>query len=125
MGAEASQMLPYLRGGTIKVFAMLSSKRWAAAPEIPTIEEVGVPDLVLSFWQAFWVPKATPHDIVAKLNGAAVAALADASVRHHLDELGQEIPTSEQQTPESLGAYHRAEIEKWWPIIKAAAIKPD
>jgi tripartite-type tricarboxylate transporter receptor subunit TctC len=84
-----------------------------------------VPELALPFWQAYWVPKATPRTIVAKLNAAAVAALADASVRWRLNELGQEIPPPEQQTPESLGAFHRTEIDKWWPIIKEIATKPD
>jgi len=125
MGAEASQTLPYLRSGAIKAFAVMSEKRWPAAPEIPTIEEAGVPELALPFWQAFWVPGATSRTIVAKLNAAAVAALADASVRRRLNELGQEILPPEQQTPESLGAYHRAEIDKWWPITKEAAARPD
>jgi tripartite-type tricarboxylate transporter receptor subunit TctC len=118
-------MLPYLRSGAVKVFAMLSDKRWGAAPEIPTIKEAGVPELALSFWQAFWAPEATPQEIIKKLNAAAGAALADASVHKRLTELGQEIPSREQQAPESLGAFHRAEIEKWWPIIKATGVKPE
>jgi tripartite-type tricarboxylate transporter receptor subunit TctC len=125
MGAEASQMLPYLKSGTVKPFAMLARTRWAPAPDIPTIKEAGVPELALSFWQAFWVPRSTPDAIVAKLNAAAVAALADAGVRQRLDDLGQEIPPREQQTPRALGAFHRSEIDKWWPIIKAAGIKPE
>jgi len=125
MGAEASQTLPYVKSGAVKPFAIMGKARWAPAPDIPTIEEAGVPELALSFWQAFWVPKATPPDIVAKLNAAAVAALADARLRKRLDELGQEIPPREQQTPQALGAFHAAEIAKWWPIIKAAGIKPE
>jgi tripartite-type tricarboxylate transporter receptor subunit TctC len=125
MGAEASQMLPYLKSGTVKPFAMLAKARWAPAPDIPTIEEAGVPELALSFWQAFWVPKSTPDAVVAKLNAAAVAALADAALRQRLDDLGQEIPPREQQTPQALGAFHRSEIDKWWPIIKAAGIRPE
>ena len=104
---------------------MLAKTRWAPAPDIPTIEEAGVPELALSFWQAFWVPKSTPDAIVAKLNTAAVAALADAGVRQRLDDLGQEIPPRGQQTAQALGAFHRSEIDKWWPIIKAAGIKPE
>ena len=91
MAAEASQMLPYLKSDTVKAFAIMDKTRWPSAPEIPTIEEAGVPELALSFWQAFWVPKSTPDAVVAKLNAAAVAALADAGVRRRLDELGQEI----------------------------------
>ena len=125
MAAEASQMLPYLKSDTVKAFAIMGKTRWPSAPDIPTIEEAGVPELALSFWQAFWVPKSTPEAIVAKLNAAAVAALADAAVRRRLDDLGQEIPPREQQTPQALGAFHRAEIDKWWPIIKAAGIKPE
>ena len=125
MGAEASQMLPYLKSDTVKAFAIMDKTRWAPVPEIPTIEEAGVPELALSFWQAFWVPKSTPDAVVAKLNAAAVAALADPAVRRRLDDLGQEIPPREQQTPQTLGAFHRSEIDKWWPIIKAAGIKPE
>jgi tripartite-type tricarboxylate transporter receptor subunit TctC len=125
MGAEASQMLPYLKSNSVKAFAIMDKKRWAPAPDIPTIEEAGVPELALSFWQAFWLPKSTPDAVVAKLNAAAVAALADARFRQRLDELGQEIPPREQQTPQALGAFHRSEIDKWWPIIKSAGIKPE
>ena len=125
MGAEASQTLSFVKSGAVKAFAIMGKTRWAPAPEIPTIEEAGVPELALSFWQAFWVPKATPPDIVAKLNAAAVTALADARLRARLDELGQQIPPRGQQTREALGAFHAAEIDKWWPIIKAAGIKPE
>jgi tripartite-type tricarboxylate transporter receptor subunit TctC len=124
-GAEASQMLPYLRAGTVKAFAIMGRNRWFPAPDIPTIEEAGVAGLALSFWQAFWVPKGTPSDVVARLNAAVVAALADASVLQRLHDLGQEIPPREQQTPQALGAYHKAEIEKWWPIIKASGLKAE
>jgi tripartite-type tricarboxylate transporter receptor subunit TctC len=125
MAAEASQMLPYLKSGTVKAFAVMGKTRWPSAPDIPTIEEAGVPELALSFWQALWVPKSTPEAIVAKLNAAAVSALADAGVRQRLDDLGQEIAPREQQTPQALGAFHKSEIDKWWPIIKAAGIKPE
>jgi tripartite-type tricarboxylate transporter receptor subunit TctC len=125
MAAEASQMLPYLKSDTVKAFAIMGKTRWPSAPDIPTIEEAGVPELALSFWQAFWVPKSTPDAIVAKLNAAAVAALADAATRQRLNDLGQEMPPRGQQTPQALGAFHRSEIDKWWPIIKAAGIKPE
>jgi len=122
-GAEGSQMLPYLRSGAAKAFAIMGGTRWFAAPDIPTIDEAGVPGLHLSFWQAFWAPRATPKAVIDRLNAAVVAALADPAVRARLVDLGQQIPSREQQTPEALAAFHKAEIEKWWPIIKAAGIK--
>ena len=124
-GAEGSQMLPYLTTGAVKPFAILGDDRWFLTPDVPTMAEAGVPGLALTFWQALWAPKATPHDIVAKLNAAAVAALADAGVRQRLRDLGEEIPPRERQTPQALGAFHKAEIEKWWPIIKAAGVKAE
>jgi tripartite-type tricarboxylate transporter receptor subunit TctC len=122
-GAEASQMLPYLRSGAAKAFAIMGGTRWLAAPDIPTIDEAGVPGLHLSFWQALWAPRATPKPVIGRLNAAVVAALADPAVRARLVELGQRIPSREEQTPAALAAFHQAEIEKWWPIIKAAGIK--
>jgi tripartite-type tricarboxylate transporter receptor subunit TctC len=124
-GAEASQMLPYLPTSAVKAFAILGDNRWFKTPDVPTMAEAGVPGLALTFWQALWAPKATPEDVIAKLNAAAVAALADASVRQHLHDLGEEIPPRERQTPQALGAFHKAEIAKWWPIIKAAGIKAE
>jgi tripartite-type tricarboxylate transporter receptor subunit TctC len=93
------------------------------APDIPTVDEAGVPGLHIAIWHALWMPKATPKDIITKLNAAVLETLADAGVRQRLAQLGQEIPDREQQTPQALFAYHQAEIEKWWPIIKAANIK--
>ena len=104
---------------------MLSKARWPAAPDIPTIDEAGVPGFYMTFWHGLWVPKGTPQDAIAKLNAAAVDALADPTVRARLAQVGQDILPREQQTPEALGAHHKAEIEKWWPIIKAAGIKAE
>ncbi len=120
---EAGQTLPQYRAGTIKAYAVLTGKRWFAAPDVPTIDEAGVPGLHFPFWHGLWAPKGTPKDVIAKLNAAAVEALADAGVRQRFNELGHEIAPREQQTPEALAAYHKAEIDKWWPIIKAANIK--
>ena len=97
----------------------------AAAPDIPTVDEAGLPGFYVSIWQGLWAPNRTPPAIVAKLNGAVVAALASPRVRERFAEIVQEIPPREQQMPEALGALQKAEIEKLWPIIKAAGIKPE
>jgi tripartite-type tricarboxylate transporter receptor subunit TctC len=123
--AEASQTLSFLRGGKIKAFAVMSKERWPAAPDVPTMDEVGVPGMYVSFWNGLWAPKGTPKDVVARLNGAVADTLADAAVRQRLTDLGHVIATREEQTPQGLAAFHKAEIDKWWPIIKAANIKPD
>jgi len=120
---EAGQTLPQYRAGSIKAYAVLTQKRWFAAPDVPTIDEAGVPGLHFPFWHGMWAPKATPKDVIATVNSAVVDALADPGVRQRFTELGHEIVPREQQTPAALGAYHKAEIEKWWPIIKAANIK--
>ena len=122
---QAANSLPQVRSGTVKAFAVTDKTRLAAAPDIPTVDEAGVPELHISIWHALWMPKGTPKDVIAKLNAAVVVALADAGVRKRLADLGQEIPPFEQQTPQALAAYHKAEIEKWWPIIKAANIKAE
>jgi tripartite-type tricarboxylate transporter receptor subunit TctC len=115
--------LPQVRANLIKAYAVTAKARLASAPDIPTVDEAGLPGFYTSIWHGLWVPKGTPKDIVAKLNSAIVEALADTAVRGRLTDLGQEIPPREQQTPEAHGAYHKAEIEKWYPIIKAANIK--
>jgi tripartite-type tricarboxylate transporter receptor subunit TctC len=122
---QATNSLPQVRAGTIRAYAVTGKIRLAAAPDIPTVDEVGLPGFYVSIWQGLWAPKGTPPGIVAKLNGAVVAALASPRVRQRFAEIVQEIPPLEQQTPEALGALQKAEIEKWWPIIKAAGIKPE
>ena len=122
---QAGNALPHVRGGKIKAHAVTAASRLAAAPEIPTTDEAGLPGFHVSVWRGFWAPKGTPKDAVAKLNAAIVDTLADPTVRRRLDELGQDIPRRDRQTPEALGAHHKAEIEKWWPVIKAAKIKAE
>ena len=123
MCAEASQTLTYLRSGKMKAFAVMAKTRWPALPNVPTTDEIGAPGMYISFWHGLWVQKGTPKQVIAKLNNAVVETLADQTVRQRLTDLGQIIATADQQTPSALAAYHRAEIEKWWPIIKAANIK--
>jgi len=94
-------------------------------PDIPTLHEAGLPGFDISLWHGLWLPKGTPKNITAKLNAAVMDALADPTVRARLADLGQEIVPRDQQTPDMLGAFQKAEIGKWWPIIKAAAIKLD
>ena len=122
---EAGQTLSQYRAGNVKAYAVLTEKRWFAAPDVPTIDEAGVPGLHMPFWHGLWAPKGTAPDVIAKLNAAVVDALADATVRARLRELGHEIAPRDQQTPAALAAYHKAETEKWWPIIKAANIKSE
>ncbi len=122
---QMSNSMPQVRGGKIKAYAVTARARSAAAPEIPTVDETGLPGFHISIWYGTWVPRGTPRESIARLNRAVTDALADANVRQRLADLGLEIVPPEQQTPEALGAYHKAEIEKWWPIIKAAGIKID
>src|SRR5438874_9547316 len=120
---QAAVALPQVRAGAIKAYAVTASTRFAAAPDIPTVDEAGLPGIHISGWFALFAPKGTPKPVIGKLNAAVVEALDDAVVRARLATLGQEIFPREQQTPEALAAYHKTEIEKWWPIIKAANIK--
>jgi tripartite-type tricarboxylate transporter receptor subunit TctC len=120
---QAANSLPQVRSGTIKAYAVTEKARLAVAPEIPTVDEAGVPGLHISIWHALWMPKSTPKEIIGKLNAAVVETLTDAGTRKRLADLGQEIPSREMQTPQALAAYHKAEIDKWWPVIKAANIK--
>jgi tripartite-type tricarboxylate transporter receptor subunit TctC len=119
----ASNVLPAVREGKIKAYAVTTDARWTAAPEIPTVDEAGLPGLHVSLWGGLWAPKGTPKAVIDKLNAAVVEALSDPAARQRLTDLGEEIPARERQTPEVLAAQQKAEIEKWWPIIKAADIK--
>jgi tripartite-type tricarboxylate transporter receptor subunit TctC len=122
---QASNSLPQVQAGRIRAYGVSDTKRLAAEPSIPTVDEAGLPGFHVAVWSAFWVPKGTPRDIVAKLNSAVIESLADPAVRKRLGDVGVDIPAREQLTPEALRALQKAEAAKWWPIIKAANIKPE
>ena len=122
---QAASALPQVRNGNVRAFAVTAKNRLTSEPNIPTVDEAGMPNFYIAVWHALWFPKGTPKDIVMKMNATVRDVLADPAVRRRLVELGQDIPSVDQQTPEALYAYHKAEIEKWHPIIKAANIKPE
>jgi tripartite-type tricarboxylate transporter receptor subunit TctC len=121
---QASNSLPQVQAGSIRAYAVTDTKRIAAAPDVPTVDEAGLPGFHVSLWSGLWVPKGTPKDIVGKLNEAVRAALDDQAVQKRYAELGLEQPAQAQRTPEALRAHQKAEVEKWWPVIKAANVKP-
>jgi tripartite-type tricarboxylate transporter receptor subunit TctC len=120
---QTSNSISQVRAGTIRAYAVTADKRVASASDIPTTDEAGLPGFHMTLWSGFWVPKGTPKDIVEKLNGAAVTALNDPAVRQKLGDLGLDMPANDQLTPEALGAWQKAEIAKWWPMIKAANVR--
>jgi tripartite-type tricarboxylate transporter receptor subunit TctC len=125
MFTDTSTSLPYIRAGSVKTFMVTAMSRSPAAPEVPTVGELGFPDLFFSQWYGLWAPKGTPADIIRTVNEAVVFGLADPTVRQQLADQGMEVPPYEQQTPRALGALQKAEIEKWWPILKAENIRVD
>ena len=122
---QASNSMQQIRTGNIRAYAITDRKRLSAAPDIPTVDEAGLPGFYMTLWNGLWVPKGTPKEVVSRLNAAVVDALADQAVKSRLVDLGLEIPERDQLTPEALAAWHKAEAGKWWPIIKAANIKPE
>jgi tripartite-type tricarboxylate transporter receptor subunit TctC len=122
---QAANSLPQIRAGKVRAYAVTSKSRLLAAPDIPTVDEAGLPGFYMDIWHGIWAPAGTPKAIVTKLDDAIVQTLADPGVRKRLADLGQEIPPREQQSPAALGSRQKAEIEKWWPVIKAAGIKAD
>jgi len=122
---QTSNSINQIRAGTIRAYAVTDDKRVDSAPDIPTTDEAGLPGFHMTLWSGLWVPKGTPKEIVAKLNTAAVDALNDPRVRKQLEDLGLQLPPSDQLTPDALGAWQKAEIAKWWPMIKAANVKVD
>jgi len=122
---QAATYLSYVRNGQLKAYAVLQPKRWWAAPEVPTLDELGIPNIHASFWHGLWAPKGTPPDVIAKLNDAVRETLADASVQQRFRNVGQEIWPVAEQTPAALAAKQKAEIAQWTPIVKEAGIKID
>ena len=122
---QAAAAMPQVRAGTIKALANLSASRSPVVPGIPTADESGVPGLYVTGWFGFFAPRGTPKEIIARLNAAMVQALADPALRARFSDLGLDVASREQQAPEGLAAFHKAEIEKWWPIIKAAGIRAE
>ncbi len=122
---QASSAISIVKGGNVRAYAVTAKQRLASAPDIPTVDEAGLPGFHVSIWQGVWAPKGTPKEIIIKLNAAIAGALADPAVQKRLAEIGQEMPSAEQMTPAGFGAFHKAEMDKWTPIIKAANIKPE
>jgi len=120
---QTSNSIGQVRAGTIRAYAVTDSKRVESAPDVPSTDEAGLPGFHMTLWSGLWVPKDTPKDIVAKLNAAAVDALNDPAVRKQLENLGLQMPPGEKLSPEALGDWQKAEIAKWWPMIKAANVK--
>src|SRR3982075_1251886 len=120
---QTSNSIGQVRAGTIRAYAVTDSKRVESAPDVPSTDEAGLPGFHMTLWSGLWVPKDTPKDIVAKLNAAAVDALNDPAVRKQLENLGLQMPPKDQLSPQALGDWQKAEIAKWWPMIKAANVK--
>jgi len=120
---QAANALGPVRGGSVKAYAVMAKDRWQALPDVPSIDESGTPGLYVAYWHAMWAPKGTPKDVVAKLNAAVGRALADPATSKRLSDVGHDVFPAGQRSPEALAAYHKVEIEKWWPIVRASGLK--
>ncbi len=119
----AANSVEQFRSGNVRAYAVMAKHRWQPAPDVPTADEAGLPGFYISNWSGLWAPAGTPQPIIAKLNAAIVAALADENTRKRYEDLGQEMPPVAQQTPQALRDLHKAEVEKWFPIVEAAGIR--
>jgi tripartite-type tricarboxylate transporter receptor subunit TctC len=122
---QTSNSINQVRAGTIRAYAITQGARLTQAPEVPTVDEAGLPGFHMTLWSGLWVPKGTPKEIVARLNAAAEEALNDSAIQKQLENLGLQMPAEDKSTPEALGTWQKAEIAKWWPLIKAAGVKVD
>lgn len=122
---QLSNSINQVRADKIRGYAVTDTKRAGSAPDIPTTDEAGLPGFHMTLWSGLWVPKGTPKEIVAKLNAAALDALNDAAVRKQFENLGLAMPPKDKLSPQGLGDWQKAEIAKWWPMIKAANVKVD
>jgi len=122
---QLSNSINQVRAGTIRGYAVTDARRAESAPDIQTVDEAGLPGFHMTLWSGLWAPKGTPKDVIAKLNAAALDALNDPATRKQLENLGLQMPPADKSTPDALGAWQKAEIAKWWPIIKAANVKVD
>jgi tripartite-type tricarboxylate transporter receptor subunit TctC len=120
---QAANALGPVRAGSVKAYAVMSKTRWQALPDVPSADESGTPGLYVAYWHAMWAPKGTPKDIVTKLNAAVGRALADPNVSKRLSDIGHDPFPADQRTPQALAAYHKAEIDRWWPIVRASGLK--
>jgi tripartite-type tricarboxylate transporter receptor subunit TctC len=122
---QSANSFAQVRSGQVKVYAVLARQRWSLAPDVPTADEAGYPGIYIAYWHGLWAPKGTPKDVISKLTSAVQAALDDATVQQRFAVIGQEVWPREQRTPEALAIQQKAEIEKWWPVIKTAGIKAE
>jgi tripartite-type tricarboxylate transporter receptor subunit TctC len=122
---QSANSLAHVRTGSIKAYAVTSPTRLSPTPDIPTVDEAGLPGFHIAVWHGLWAPKGTPDDVVAKLNGAARTVLDDPAMREKFASVGQSTPAPDQMTPAALAALQKAEIAKWWPILKAASVKAE
>jgi tripartite-type tricarboxylate transporter receptor subunit TctC len=120
---QGANALAQIRAGGIKAYAVMAKSRWHALPDVPSVEELGMPGLHVAYWHAIWAPKGTPKPVVARLNAAIQHALANANAKKRLDQLGHDVMPKAQQTPEALAAYHKAETDRWWPIVRQMGLK--